>query len=147
MSFAVELSNGDHTAALQVFEQMTQWNQPPGREYQTAEATGIDHPLLVGCARAFFIKMTPGAHVHRHRDPPGVVDCFNTDHIVISTNDRALICWEDEDGLSQSVHLGLGKRYRIIDRGVLHWAVNNGDTDRVHLLIEYPKDFMPAAVA
>jgi len=136
--FAIELPGDDHAAALQVLAQVTKWHCPPGRTYHTAEATRIDHPLLSGCARAFFIKMTPGAQVHRHRDPPGVVDFYDTDHIVVSTNDHAFICWDDE-GTDRSVHLELGKRYRIVDRGVLHWAINNGDTDRIHLLIEYPK--------
>jgi hypothetical protein len=138
MSFAVELPGDYHAAALEVFAQMTDWHCPPGRKYQTAQATHSGHPLLAGCARAFFIKMTPGSRVHRHRDPPGVVDFYDTDHIVVSTNDRAFICWEG-DGREHSMHLDLGKRYRIVDRGVLHWAVNDGDTDRVHLLIEYPK--------
>jgi hypothetical protein len=138
MDFAIELPADDHAAALQVLSQIAEWHCPPGRKYQTAEATRLDHPLLAGCARAFFIKMTPGSCVHRHRDPPGVVDFYDTDHIVVSTNNRAFICWEDA-GRERSVHLDLGKRYRIVDRGVLHWAVNEGDTDRIHLLIEYPK--------
>lgn len=138
MDFAIELAGDDHAAAMQVLAQMTDWHCPPGRLYQTAEATHVNHSLLAGAARAFFIKMAPGAKVHRHRDPPGVVDFYDTDHIVLSTNDRAFICWEDETG-DRSVHLDQGKRYRIVDRGVVHWAVNDGDTDRIHLLIEYPK--------
>lgn len=140
--FAVEIPADDHAAAAEILSQMTEWNTPPGRQYDTAEATGIDHPLLAGCARAFFIRMAPGQRVYRHRDPPQVVQNFDTDHIVVQTNDRAFICWE-ADG-EKSVHLEHGKRYRIIDRGVLHWAVNDGDTDRIHLLIEYPKN-LPAA--
>lgn len=138
IDFAVEIPADDHAAALEVLAQVTHWHCPPGRQYHTAEATRIDHPLLAGCARAFFIKMQPGAQVHRHRDPPGVVDFYDTDHVVLSTNDRAFICWEDSEG-EHSVHLDQGKRYRITDRGVMHWAVNHGDTDRIHLLIEYPK--------
>lgn len=138
MEFAIELPGDDRAAAVEVLARVSGWHKPPGRLYETAEATNIEHPLLAGSARAFFIKMSPGSQVHRHRDPPGVVDFYYTDHIVVSTNDRAFICWEDE-GTDKSVHLDLGKRYRITDRGVLHWAVNDGDTDRIHLLIEYPK--------
>lgn len=137
MDFAFELPGDDHAEALDVLAGVTQWHRPSGRMYDTAEAD-LSHPLLAGSSRAFFIKMVPGSNVYRHRDPPGVVDYFYTDHIVCSTNDYALICWEYE-GVERSQHLGLGKRYRIVDRGVLHWAVNDGDTDRVHLLIEYPK--------
>ncbi len=138
MSFAYEIPSDDHAAALEVLSQVSQWNRPPGRSYETAEATHIAHPLLEGCARAFFIRMRPHTNVYRHRDPREVVDFFETDHIVCSTNERSLICWEVE-GEEHSIHLDLGKRYRILDRGLLHWAVNDGDTDRVHLLIEYPK--------
>lgn len=141
MDFAIELPGDDHAAAMEVLEQtlmVSDWHCPPGRLYHTAEATHVGHPMLKGCARAFFIRMEPGARVHRHRDPPGVVDFYDTDHIVLSTNDRAFICWEDEAG-DHAVHLDHGKRYRIVDRGVMHWAVNDGDTDRIHLLIEYPK--------
>lgn len=139
--FAVELPGDDHAAAVEVLGQVTHWHKPPGRQYHTAEATHIKHPLLKGSARAFFIKMEPGAQVYRHRDPPGVIDFFYTDHVVVSTNDRAFIWWDD--GTERSQHLHLGKRYRIVDRGLLHWAVNDGDTDRIHLLIEYP--ITPAA--
>lgn len=138
MDFARELPSDDHTAAMEVLRQITHWEVVPSRHYHTAEATHIDHPLLTGSSRAFFIKMIPGARVYRHRDPREVVDFYDTDHIVLSTNAHSFICWEDATG-EHSVHLDLGKRYRIIDRGVLHWAVNDGDTDRIHLLIEYPK--------
>jgi hypothetical protein len=137
--FATELPADDHRAAQEVLSQVNQWNRPPGRYYDTAEATQIDHPLLKGCARAFFIRIPSGERVYRHRDPPEVTEHFDTDHIVVSTNDRSFICWE-ENGTDRSVHLELGKRYRIIDRGLLHWAVNDGETDRIHLLIEYPKE-------
>jgi hypothetical protein len=137
MEFAIERPGDEHAAALDVLSKVERWYSPPGRKYLTAEAD-ITHPLLAGAARAFFIKMTPGSCVHRHRDPPGVVDFYDTDHIVCSTNDRAFICWEDEAG-EHSMHLDMGKRYRIVDRGLMHWAVNEGDTDRIHLLIEYPK--------
>lgn len=136
--FGVELPDNDHAAALEVLAQITEWHTPPGRLYQTAEATGIDHPLLKGCARAFFIKIQPGASVHRHRDPFSVAVLHYTDHIVVATNDKASNWWMDSDGVERSQHLELGKRYSINDRGLLHWATNDGETDRIHLLIEYP---------
>jgi hypothetical protein len=136
--FAVEVPSEDHAAALELLSFVTSWHQPPGRYYLTAEATDVPHALLFGCSRAFFIKIPPGKAVYRHQDPAGVYERVDTDHIVVKTNDRALIFWEDDEG-EHSMHLGLGKRYRIVDRGVMHWAENNGDTDRIHLLIEYPK--------
>lgn len=138
MEFAVKLPGDDHAAALDVLSRITGWHCPPGRSYETAEAS-LDHPLLKGAARAFFIRMKPGTRVHRHRDPSEVTEFFDTDHIVLTTNNEAFICWEDEIGQDRRVHLELGRRYRIVDRGVMHWAENNGETDRIHLLIEYPK--------
>lgn len=138
MGFAKELPSDDYIAVMEVLRQVDHWDLVPSRQYHTAEATHIEHPLLAGASRAFFIKMVPGAKVYRHRDPREVVDFFDTDHIVASTNDHSFICWQDAQG-EHSVHLELGKRYRIINRGVLHWAVNDGDTDRIHLLIEYQK--------
>ncbi len=139
MSFAVEIDADDHAAAMQVLSQVSEWNRPPGRSYETAEATHIEHPLIACCARAFFIRIPPKGFVHRHRDPPQIADDCDTDHIVCVTNSRCLNYWES-DGQQRSVHLELGKRYRVIDRGATHWAVNDGDTDRIHLLIEYPKE-------
>lgn len=138
MGFARELPGDDHAAVLEVLRHVRQWDLVPSRQYHTAEATQIVHPILSGCSRAFFIRMVPGAKVYRHKDPREVVDFYDTDHIVASTNPQSFICWQDDEG-EHSVHLELGKRYRIIDRGVLHWAVNDGETDRIHLLIEYPK--------
>jgi hypothetical protein len=138
MEFAKDLCRDDHAAASELLSKVTEWNQPPSRLYWTAEATGLDSALLEGCSRAFFIKMQPGTNVYRHRDPESVVKHFDTDHVVVSTNDQSFICWM-EDGIEHSQHLEHGKRYRIRDRGLLHWAVNHGDTDRVHLLIQYPK--------
>lgn len=136
--FAFEIPGDDHESAIEVLSQVRAWNRPPGRQYETAEATFIPHPLLKGCARAFFIRMAPGERVHKHRDPPEVVDNFDTDHIVVTTNPQAYLCWETDSG-PESMHLTLGKRYRITDRGLMHWAVNEGESDRIHLLIEYPK--------
>lgn len=146
MDFAIELPADDHATAAGALAKITHWNRPPGRQYDTAEVTDLSPAFLAGASRAFFIKMQPGACVYRHRDPIEVTANFDTDHIVVTTNDKAFICWEDEGG-DRSVHLDLGKRYRIVDRGVKHWAVNDGETDRVHLLIEYPKQVSRAACA
>ena len=76
--------------------------------------------------------------IHRHIDV-SAAKVFETDHIVVATNDKSFIGWIDETGQERQTHLEQGRRYRVVDRGVLHWAVNDGTTDRIHLLIEYPK--------
>lgn len=137
MDFAVDLNRDDHAAALELLGRAAPWSQPAGRDYFVAPVRADDHPLLSGYRRAFFVKIEPGGHVHRHTD--AAAEVFETDHIVVATNKRALAWWiSPQSGAERSAHLMLGHRYRV-NRGFEHWAENNGGTDRVHLLIEYPK--------
>jgi aspartyl/asparaginyl beta-hydroxylase (cupin superfamily) len=100
----------------------------PGREYLTCEVTDFWEP----CSRAFFIKVPPHAQIHRHSDEAikGV-----THHLVLETNPKCLNWWI-EDGEERSCHLETGGRY-IVQREPVHWATNDGETDRIHLLVEY----------
>lgn len=138
MSFAVEIPSDDRAAALEVLALVTEWKQPVGRSYFTGLLRSDCHPLLAGCRRAFFLKIESGGNIHRHTDI--AADAFDSDLIVVSTNDQCLTCWE-VDGVERSMHLELGKRYRLEGRHLPHWATNDGDTDRAHLVIEYPKHF------
>ena len=106
---------------------MLDWEIAQNRGYQTADVS----QLFPEYKRAFFLKLPPGTAMHRH------VDCGDcaTDHIVMQTNPKCLNFWCDENG-EHSVHMDEGCRYNV-DRTVLHWAENNGETDRVHLLVEY----------
>lgn len=112
-----------HALAAQV-----KWRDLPGRKYLTAEVTDFWEP----CNRAFFILVPPKADIHRHSDEAikGI-----THHLVLQTNEKCLNWWI-EDGQEQSVHLEAGKRY-VVQREPIHWATNEGDTDRIHLLVEY----------
>ncbi len=133
--FAVEISADDHAAALEVLS-LAEWKRPQGRDYFIALFKAEDHPLLKGCKRAFLVKIEPGGNLHRHTDL--AADAYDADLIVVATNDRCLNFWEDSGG-EHSTHLEFGKRYRLECRGLLHWATNEGQTDRVNLVIEYPK--------
>lgn len=101
------------------------WEIVPGRGYQTWDVTDRWHYY-----RAFFLKLPPHTELHRHVDAGDV----QTDHIVIQTNPQCLNWWMDGDK-EQSEHLELGFCYAV-DRTVMHWATNHGETDRIHLLIE-----------
>lgn len=114
---AVELSKYD--AMLQ----QALWKAPEGRGYHTADVT----LLVPGVKRAFFLRLPPGGYISKHVDAN---DC-ETDHIVMQTNMACVNYWDGGEA-----HMEQGKRYTV-DRGIPHWAVNNGDTDRVHLLVEY----------
>ena len=76
---------------------------------------------------AFLLRIPPGGKVHKHIDADHV---WNTYHIVVYTNDD---CISFADGKPH--HLEVGGIYSI-DRSVEHYSVNDGKTDRVHLLME-----------
>ena len=103
-----------------------EWEAPVGR-YHTAD---VSHQFP-NHKRAFFLKLPAGTGIHRHRDAGDV----QTDHIVVATNPQCLSWWE-EDGAEKSMHMELGHRYTV-ERTLLHWAHNGGETDRIHLLLEY----------
>lgn len=129
MSFVLssrKVSEAEMGAYRYLMENAT-WKQPHGRNYETADITD----KLRGCIRAVFLKIPSGGSVHRHVDSG---DC-KTDHIVLSTNDGCKNYWvngNDEEWL----HMETDHRYTV-DRTVEHWSVNEGKTDRVHLLVEY----------
>ena len=100
-----------------------EWEVVNGRGYQTVDVSD----KLPDFKRAFFVKLPPGTSMHKH------VDCGDcqTDHVVITTNPQCLNYWGNDP-----IHMEVGKRYTV-DRTIEHWAVNDGDTDRIHLLLEY----------
>jgi hypothetical protein len=106
------------------------WRTISGRNYDTADVTNY----WDRCTRAFFIRIPPGGDIPRHHDVfiPGT-----THHLVVQSNPQSLNWWLDTQGREQSIHLLEGHRYRVA-REPLHWAENRGDTDRIHLLVEYP---------
>jgi aspartyl/asparaginyl beta-hydroxylase (cupin superfamily) len=113
---------------LQTLADRAQWRDLPGRQYRTAEVIDFWEP----CRRAFFILVPPRAEIHRHSDEAikGI-----THHLVLKTNPKCLNWWI-EDGQERNCHLEAGGRY-IVQREPIHWATNEGDTDRIHLLVEY----------
>jgi hypothetical protein len=131
VSFATLLGrlSDDEMIRLQSLARSARWREVPTREYLTAEVTDFWEP----CERAFFILVPPRTEIHRHNDEAikGV-----THHLVLQTNPKSLNWWL-EDGREHSVHLKAGHRY-IVQREPVHWARNDGVTDRSHLLVEYP---------
>lgn len=136
MEFAVELGDAD-LAGLEDLAALASWQQPEGKSYYVAPVPTSGHPLLEGAKRAFFFKMEPCGMLHPHTDDAATA-AFNTDLIVVSTNKKCRTFWQ-VDISTFSRRLELGKRYRMASRGLVHWAKNDGDTDCVYLLIEYPK--------
>jgi aspartyl/asparaginyl beta-hydroxylase len=126
-SLVGSLTPGEMTR-LQSLARNAPWRDIPARRYDTADITDFWEP----CVRAFFIRIPPKGFIHRHSDEAikGI-----THHLVLQTNPKSLNWWL-EDGQDCCVHLEAGKRY-IVQRDPVHWATNEGDTDRIHLLVEY----------
>ena len=133
MSFATLIGavSAEDMAKLQQLANKAEWQERydrPDRRYITAEVTDFWEP----CERAFFVLIPPRGFIHRHSDEAikGV-----THHIVLSTNQGCTNGWL-EDGEEKTCHLEAGKRYHVA-REPVHWAENLGETDRIHLLVEY----------
>lgn len=105
----------------------TTWKVVGGRAYQTSDVTDA----IPGFSRAFFLKLPPHSELHPHVDAG---DC-RTDHIVMQTNPKALNWWIEGDE-KRSTHMQAGFRF-CVNRTIRHWATNAGNTDRIHLLLEY----------
>ena len=78
--------------------------------------------------QAFFLKISPGGAVHRHTDTPREEKTY---HIPIYTNPQC----KNNMYPGGEFHLEVGSIYWV-DRLVEHDSVNNGETDRIHLLVE-----------
>lgn len=96
--------------------------QSPNDDYYVANV-----PPMLGAEQAFLLKIPPGGKIHRHTDETGK----RTIHIPIQTNPKAVI---EIDG--ERVHMAVGRYYEI-DRSIPHESRNDGDTDRIHLMLEY----------
>jgi len=78
---------------------------------------------------AFFLKIPPGGKVHPHVD---VERPWSTFHVVVQTNAKC-ISYSMDDDKRIGFHPKTKGIYRV-NRQLEHWAINNGTTDRIHLL-------------
>jgi len=82
--------------------------------------------------RTRFAYMAPGHSIKPHID-------YNTTysirlHIPIITNDDSLMCVKTKDGV-QKIHMPADGSVYFLNTGMTHWAENNGDAGRIHLVI------------
>jgi len=80
-----------------------------------------------------FVQIDPGGYIHRHSD--GSEKYWNSYHVVLLSNDQAISSMWDKDGTEHTFNLKAGSIYEI-DRRCDHSSVNNGDSERLHLLME-----------
>jgi aspartyl/asparaginyl beta-hydroxylase (cupin superfamily) len=80
---------------------------------------------------AFFLRLGPGGNIHKHVDE---AHPWNTYHIVLLNNDQCINrVWQG--ARQHDFCLQPGGIYRI-DRSIPHESFNNGDSERIHLLME-----------
>lgn len=80
---------------------------------------------------AFLLRLEPGGWIHKHSDRGNL---WSTYHIVLLTNDDCInTIWQGT--LQHDFRLKAGGIYRV-DRTNPHESVNNGATERIHLLME-----------
>ena len=82
------------------------------------------------------VKLVPGAYITPHIDRSDLLEVPNRLHIPIITNDNVMFHVNDE-----VINMKEGYLYEI-NNIRMHHVVNEGDTDRVHLLIDmFPRDY------
>lgn len=82
-------------------------------------------------SRIMFAKLPAGCKIKRHIDAAPAAKYPFKIHIPVITNDRSIFCFD-----GHSYHFKEGNAYEV-NNNIYHWAENNGDTDRVHLIFEY----------
>lgn len=83
----------------------------------------------------WFVKVPPHGYLHRHSD--GGTKTVRH-HIPISTNPQCTSFLHDDEG-DHEFHLTVGTVYQI-DYSIEHSAVNEGETDRIHMIIDIRKE-------
>jgi len=80
-----------------------------------------------------FIKIPAGGRIKRHSDNGGRPDGTKVFHTVLSTNEKCLnISYGRE---TQEIHMPVGTVWEF-DTLPEHESFNNGDTDRIHLVMD-----------
>ncbi len=87
----------------------------------------------VGCerlGRVVITKLAPGRRVHAHVDVPRLAGYYSRYHVPLQTSEGATFRCGDE-----TVHMAAGEVWWF-DNRVEHAAANEGQDDRLHLIID-----------
>lgn len=80
--------------------------------------------------RVMLAKMPANTKIQRHIDAAKAAVFPHKIHIPLQTNPTTYFCHDH-----QQYHFEVGKAYEV-NNNIYHWAENNGDTDRIHLIFE-----------
>ena len=84
-------------------------------------------------ARVRFAAMAPGFEIKPHTDyDPTYITRF---HLPIVTNEKCMF-YTEYNGVKTERHMPADGKVYFLNSGIKHWAVNHGDTWRVHMLID-----------
>ena len=81
---------------------------------------------------ALLINLPAGEKIGSHIDVGENFDLSHRIHIPVITNDR---CFFNVD--VETKNLKEGEMWEIDNNGKYHWVSNDGDTDRIHLLVDW----------
>ena len=111
------------------------WSEQAFKGYQVWHCTPQLGPAATSLFEkwkgAFMVRVPPGGKLLKHSDGPQTCKSY---HLPVASNDQAVSLFE-VDGEEIRLHLEVGTLYEY-DRATPHWAENNGETDRIHLVCE-----------
>jgi len=81
--------------------------------------------------RIMLAKLPPNSEVKKHIDKSPSAQFPHKIHVPLKTNKDAFFYVN-----GKTLNMKAGNVYEV-NNNELHWAVNNGNTDRVHLIFEY----------
>ena len=81
-------------------------------------------------ARAMILKLKPGGRIAPHIDQGAYAEATHRWHAAIETNGQAWLQIADE-----RLHMAPGELWWF-DKHALHYGANEGQTDRVHLIVD-----------
>lgn len=84
--------------------------------------------------RVFVAKLKPGGRVIPHQDYGMYADHFERFHLVLSS-DKGNEFFVEENGHKESAHMSPGQFFWFAHRAT-HWAVNNSERPRMHLIMD-----------
>lgn len=81
--------------------------------------------------RANIVKLLPRSEISAHKDVGNFLNSTRRIHLAVQTNDGCTFTVGKE-----TMHIPTGELWEINNTGLIHSVHNNGDTDRIHLIVD-----------
>lgn len=88
--------------------------------------------------RSYVAKMVPGGKIYPHIDPGKYFTIHDRYHIVLTTNPGVSFGCGIGDSI-ETVRFEQGQLW-VFNNKIVHWAINDGTTDRIHIIMDYKND-------